>query len=104
MPGVHVEDLGGGGGGGVDEALLRHLAGVHAVLPDHRHPGEDDEVAFSTVISSVREAFSPNDPYRVQTQLDAEGMTQKGYLSVQRSVKVDAPGCVNATGKLGQKG
>ena len=39
MPGVHVEDLGGGGGGGVDEALLRHLAGVHAVLPDHRHPG-----------------------------------------------------------------
>ena len=45
MPGVHVEDLGGGGGGGVDEALLRHLAGVHAVLPDHRHPG-DDEVAL----------------------------------------------------------
>ena len=56
IPGIHVEDLCGACGGRVHEALLRHLAGVHAVLPDHRHP--EVEVAWKRVESSVDVTFS----------------------------------------------
>ena len=39
----------------------------------------------------------------VHLHFELDVMTKLGDCTVQRSAKVDAPGCVNAAGKLGQK-